>query len=85
MIERYRAPAGRPNDRVTQRRYRKTLAGACSFESNDVGYEKFKQYLESSAKTPTCMMLDVIEEDFRKDKKDWTGRYVDKRSFGKLF
>jgi len=46
---------------------RKTLAGACSFESNDEGYEKFKQYLESSAKTPTCMILDVIEEDFRKD------------------
>jgi hypothetical protein len=46
---------------------RKTLAGACSFESNDEGYEKFRQYLESSEKTSTCMMLDVIEEDFRKD------------------
>ena len=46
---------------------RKRLEGACSFESNDDGYEKFRQYLESSAKTPTVMLLDVIEEDFRKD------------------
>lgn len=46
---------------------RKTLSGACSFESNIEGYEKFKQYLESSEKAATCMMLDVIEEDFRKD------------------
>ena len=46
---------------------RKTLAGACSFEPNEEGYEKFKQYLDSSEKTSTCMMLDVIEEDFRKD------------------
>jgi len=46
---------------------RKTLAGACSFEPNEEGYEKFKQYLESSEKISTCMLLDVIEEDFRKD------------------
>lgn len=46
---------------------RKSLAGACSFESNVEGFEKFSQYLESSEKTPTCMLLDVIEEDFRKD------------------
>ena len=46
---------------------RKTLTGACSFESNEVGFNKFKQYLESSEKTSTCMLLDVIEEDFRKD------------------
>ena len=45
----------------------KTLAGACSFEPNDEGYEKFRQYLESSAKTSTAILLDVIEEDFRKD------------------
>ncbi len=44
----------------------KALAGACSFEPNEEGYEKFRQYLESSAKTPTGMLLDVIEEDFRK-------------------
>lgn len=46
---------------------KKTLAGACSFESDVSGYEKFRQYLESSAKTPTGMLLDIIEEDFRKD------------------
>ena len=46
---------------------KKTLAGACSFESNEDGYEKFKQYLESSEKTSTCLLLDVIEEDFRKE------------------
>ena len=45
----------------------KTLAGACSFESDISGYEKFRQYLESSAKTPTGMLLDIIEEDFRRD------------------
>jgi hypothetical protein len=46
---------------------KKNLAGACSFESDTVGYEKFRQYLKSSAKTPTGMLLDIIEEDFRKD------------------
>ena len=46
---------------------RKTLSGACSFEPNDDGYEKFRQYLESSAKSATAMLLDVIEEDFRKE------------------
>ena len=46
---------------------RKTLLGACSFEPDEDGYEKFRQYLESSEKTSACMLLDVIEEDFRKD------------------
>ncbi len=46
---------------------RKTLAGACSFEPDEEGYEKFKKYLESAEKMPACMLLDVIEEDFRKD------------------
>ena len=46
---------------------RKTLAGACSFESTEEGFRKFKQYLDNSAKTPTSLLLDVIEEDFRKD------------------
>jgi len=45
----------------------KTLDGACSFESDNVGYEKFRQYLESSAKTSTGLLLDIIEEDFRQD------------------
>lgn len=46
---------------------RKKLAGACSFESNLEGYKKFRQYLGASEKTTSCMMLDVIEEDFRKE------------------
>jgi hypothetical protein len=46
---------------------RKKFAGAGSFESNDEGYEKFRQYLDSSEKTSTCLLLDVIEEDFRKE------------------
>ncbi len=45
----------------------KTMAGACSFESTEEGFRKFKQYLDGSAKTPTRLLLDVIEEDFRKD------------------
>ena len=45
----------------------KKLSDACSFESNDEGFSKFKQYLEGSAKTTTSLLLDVIEEDFRKD------------------
>jgi hypothetical protein len=46
---------------------RKALVGACSFEPDDEGHEKFRQYLVTSAKTPTSILLDVIEEDFRKD------------------
>ena len=46
---------------------RKTLAGACSFESDDIGFGKFRQYLSSSAKSATGILLDIIEEDFRKD------------------
>ena len=45
----------------------KKMAGACSFESTEEGYRKFKQYLSESAKTSTSLLLDVIEEDFRKD------------------
>ena len=45
---------------------RKKLASACSFESNEEGYRKFRHYLDESAKTTTSLLLDVIEEDFRK-------------------
>ena len=45
----------------------KSLSGACSFEPNSDGYEKFREYLLSSAKSSTAMLLDVIEEDFRKE------------------
>lgn len=46
---------------------RKTMAGACSFESTEEGFTKFKQYLDESAKTTTSLLVDVIEEDFRQD------------------
>ena len=45
----------------------KTFAGAGSFEPDEDGFEKFRRYLLSSAKTPTKLLLDVIEEDFRQD------------------
>lgn len=47
--------------------HRKKLTGACSFESTDEGFSKFEQYLNASAKTPSSLLLDVIEEDFRKE------------------
>jgi hypothetical protein len=35
--------------------------------ADDNGFEKFRRYLQSSAKIPTGMLLDIIEEDFRKE------------------
>ena len=46
---------------------RKSFVGACSFEADDNGFDKFRQYLQSSAKIATGMLLDIIEEDFRKE------------------
>jgi hypothetical protein len=46
---------------------RKHFVGACSFEDDDKGFNKFRQYLQSSAKIPTGILLDIIEEDFRKE------------------
>lgn len=45
----------------------RSFVGACSFEADDNGFEKFRQYLQSSAKIATGMLLDIIEEDFRKE------------------
>ncbi|MDA3868577.1 MAG: hypothetical protein PF589_01220, partial [Gammaproteobacteria bacterium] len=44
---------------------RKKFHGACSFEPNLEGLDKFKQYLNTSAKSPARLLVDVIEEDFR--------------------
>jgi hypothetical protein len=44
---------------------RKTFSGACSFEPDTEGLDKFRQYLETSENTPTKFLVDVIEEDFR--------------------
>ncbi|MGB5584110.1 MAG: hypothetical protein WBO93_11025, partial [Gammaproteobacteria bacterium] len=46
---------------------RKLFDGACSFEADQQGFDKFRQYLKSSASISTGMLLDIIEEDFRKD------------------
>ena len=46
---------------------RKSFFGACSFDADDNGFDKFRQYLQSSAKIATGMLLDIIEEDFRKE------------------
>ena len=43
------------------------MLGACSFEADPMGFDKFEQYLASSAKTPVGLLLDIIEEDFRQD------------------
>ena len=43
----------------------KQFSGACSFEPDSDGYAKFEQYLQSSAKIATKLLVDVIEEDFR--------------------
>ena len=44
---------------------RKIFHGACSFEPDAEGLDKFKQYLKTSAKAPSRLLVDVIEEDFR--------------------
>lgn len=44
---------------------RKTFLGACSFEPDTNGMDKFRQYLETAEKTATKLLVDVIEEDFR--------------------
>ncbi len=44
---------------------RKEFLGACSFEPDIDGLDKFKVYLEGSSKTPARLLVDVIEEDFR--------------------
>ena len=72
----------------------KKFNGACSFEPDEEGLIKFKQYLESTEKYPTRLLVDVIEEDFRtettphvfgKDKKAVNERLLDRyyRSSGR--
>ena len=65
----------------------KKFHGACSFEPDEEGLEKFKQYLTTSAKSPARLLVDVIEEDFRtesaphvygKDKKAVINRLLDR-------
>ena len=45
----------------------KKFTGACSFEPDSAGLDKFEQYLHQSARLPTKLLIDVIEEDFRQE------------------
>ncbi len=65
----------------------KKFSGACSFEPDYAGLDKFEQYLNSSARLSTKLLIDVIEEDFRtetiphvhgKDRKAVLSRQLDK-------
>lgn len=65
----------------------KKFQGACSFEPDEDGLKKFKEYLQTSSKSPARLLVDVIEEDFRietiphvygKDRKAVIDRLVDR-------
>jgi len=67
--------------------HRKSFSGACSFEPDADGLDKFRQYLQTSENTPTKLLIDVIEEDFRtetiphvygKDRKAVLSRQLDR-------
>jgi hypothetical protein len=45
----------------------KSFSGVGSFEPDGEGFDKFRSYLQSSAKIATKLLIDVIEEDFRQD------------------
>ena len=66
---------------------RKRFYGACSFEPDIEGMAKFREYLKTSSKSASRLLIDVIEEDFRiettphvygKDKKAVTDRLLDR-------
>jgi hypothetical protein len=46
----------------------KKLIGTISFEPTDSGLEKFRNYLTQTENVPGKFLVDVIEEDFRKEK-----------------
>ncbi|MBE9567590.1 MAG: hypothetical protein IMF14_02765 [Proteobacteria bacterium] len=46
----------------------KELVGTSSFEPTDAGLEKFRAYLEQTPNITGKFLVDVIEEDFRKEK-----------------
>ena len=65
----------------------KVFTGACAFEPDTRGLEKFEKYLQQSANVPTKLLIDVIEEDFRqeivphvgeKDRAAVVGRMLDR-------
>jgi hypothetical protein len=65
----------------------KVFNGGCAFEPDARGLDKFEKYLQQSAKVPTKLLVDVIEEDFRqevvphvgqKDRAAVVGRMLDR-------
>ncbi|MES0327984.1 MAG: hypothetical protein ABUK13_07315, partial [Gammaproteobacteria bacterium] len=66
---------------------RKRFYGACSFEPDIEGLDKFREYLKTSSRSASRLLIDVIEEDFRiestphvygKDKAAVTERLLDR-------
>ena len=45
----------------------KKFAGVCSFEPDSSGLDKFELYLKQTARMSTKLLIDIIEEDFRKE------------------
>ena len=65
----------------------KAFTGACAFEPDTRGLDKFEKYLQQTASMPTKLLIDVIEEDFRqeivphvgeKDRAAVVGRMLDR-------
>lgn len=65
----------------------KKFQGACSFEPDTDGLSKFREYLQTTVKSPARLLVDVIEEDFRietiphvfgKDRKAVIDRLLDR-------
>lgn len=52
----------------------KTFMGGCAFEPDVQGLDKFEKYLQQSAKVPTKLLIDVIEEDFRQETVPHVGK-----------
>ncbi len=43
------------------------LLGSCSFEPDAEGFENFAFYLKNVAKVPSQLLVDLVEEDFRRE------------------
>lgn len=44
-----------------------TLLGCVEFEPDEAGYAEFKEYIHSAAPCPSQLLVDIIEEDFRRE------------------
>lgn len=43
------------------------LLGSLKFKNNEAGYDDFEEYLKSSPDKPSQLLVDIIEEDFRRE------------------